>query len=36
MEDDVVLALVKRLARPHASGGAVIERAVILGEGADF
>jgi hypothetical protein len=27
---------VKRLARPHASGGAVIERAAILAEGADF
>jgi hypothetical protein len=36
MEDDQILALVKRLARPHASGGAVIERAAILAEGADF
>jgi len=36
MDDDQILALVKRLARPHASGGAVIERAAILAEGADF
>lgn len=36
MDDDVILALVKRLARPHVSGGAVIERAAILAEGADF
>jgi hypothetical protein len=36
MDDDAILALVKRLARPHASGGAVIERAAILAEGADF
>jgi hypothetical protein len=36
MDDDPILALVKRLARPHASGGAVIERAAILAEGADF
>ena len=36
MEDDAILTLVNRLARPHASGGAVIERAAILAEGADF
>ena len=36
MDDDPILALVKRLARPHASGGAVIERAAILADGADF
>ena len=36
MDDDQILALVKRLARPHASGGAVIERAAILADGADF
>jgi hypothetical protein len=36
MDDDVILALVKRLARPNASGGAVIERSAILAEGADF
>jgi hypothetical protein len=29
-------ALVTRLARPHASGGVVIERAAILAAGADF
>jgi hypothetical protein len=36
VEDDAILALVTRLARPHASGGDVIERAAILAEGADF
>jgi len=36
MDDDAILAVVKRLARPHPSGGAVIERAAILAEGADF
>jgi hypothetical protein len=33
---ETVLALVTRLARPHPSGGRVIERAAILAEGADF
>jgi hypothetical protein len=36
MYDDPILALVQRLARPHASGGAVIEHAAILADGADF
>ena len=36
MDDDAICALVTRLARPHASGGEVIERAAILAEGADF
>jgi hypothetical protein len=36
MDDDEIRALVKRLARPHASGGDVIERSVILAEGAAF
>jgi hypothetical protein len=36
MDDDVILALMKRLARPHGSGGAVVERAAIIAEGADF
>jgi hypothetical protein len=35
VEDDAILALVTRLARPHTSGGDVIERAAILAEGAD-
>ena len=35
MDNDAILALVKRLARPHPSGGAVIERAAILADGAD-
>jgi hypothetical protein len=36
MEDDEIRALVTRLARPHASGGDVVERAAILAEGSDF
>ncbi len=36
MDDDAIRALVTRLARPHSSGGEVIERAAILAEGADF
>jgi hypothetical protein len=32
---DVTGARVRRLARPHSSGGMVIERAVILAEGTD-
>jgi hypothetical protein len=35
MEDDDIRTLVTRLARPHRSGGDVIERAAILAEGAD-
>jgi hypothetical protein len=31
---DSIGAVVKRLARPHASGGTVVERSVILAEGA--
>ena len=33
--DDAIRAIVTRLSRPNASGGAVIERAAILAEGAD-
>ncbi|MHB8240491.1 MAG: hypothetical protein ACYDHN_00745 [Solirubrobacteraceae bacterium] len=36
MDDDGIRLLVKRLARPHASGGDVVERASILAEGDDF
>jgi hypothetical protein len=36
MRDENIRALVKRLARPHGSGGAVIERAALLAEAADF
>lgn len=36
MDDDAIRTLVSRLARPHPSGGEVIERAAILAEGADF
>jgi hypothetical protein len=36
MDDEAIRALVARLARPHSSGGKVIERAAILAEGADF
>ncbi|HEX4187392.1 MAG TPA: hypothetical protein VHY83_05785 [Solirubrobacteraceae bacterium] len=35
--DDVeIRALVRRLARPHPSGGAVVERAALLASGRDF
>lgn len=33
--DDAIVAVVTRLARPHGSGGKVIERAAILASGAD-
>jgi hypothetical protein len=36
MDDDAIRALVTRLARPHPSGGDVIERSVILAEGTAF
>jgi hypothetical protein len=36
MDDDAIRVLLTRLARPHASGGEVVERAAILAEGADF
>jgi hypothetical protein len=36
MDEDAIRTLVTRLARPHASGGDVVERAAILAEGADF
>jgi hypothetical protein len=35
VDDDAIRTLVKRLARPHPSGGEVIERAAILAEGTD-
>jgi hypothetical protein len=35
VDDDAIRALVRRLARPHPSGGDVIERSGILAEGAD-
>ena len=33
--DSAIAARVRRLARPHASGGTVIERSVIIAEGSD-
>jgi hypothetical protein len=36
MDDEAIRDLVTRLARPHVSGGEVVERAAILAEGADF
>jgi hypothetical protein len=36
MDDEAIRELITRLARPHASGGDVIERAAILADGADF
>ena len=35
VDDDAIRERVQRLARPHASGGEVIERSVILAEGSD-
>jgi hypothetical protein len=35
MDDDAILALVTRLARPHPAGGKVIERAAIMAAGTD-
>jgi hypothetical protein len=35
-DDDAIRDLVARLARPHPSGGRVIERATLLASGADF
>jgi hypothetical protein len=34
--DVEIQALVKRLARPHSSGGDVVERAALLASGGDF
>ena len=34
--DDDIHALVERLARPHSSGGDVVERAALLASGSDF
>jgi hypothetical protein len=34
LDDDAIRTVVERLSRPHPSGGAVIERAAILAEGA--
>jgi hypothetical protein len=35
MDDETIRVVVKRLARPHPSGGATVERSVILAEGSD-
>jgi hypothetical protein len=34
VDDDAIRAVVRRLARPHPSGGEVVERAAIVAEGA--
>jgi hypothetical protein len=36
MDDEAIRTLVTRLARPHRSGGEVIERAAIFAEAGDF
>jgi len=36
VDDDAIRTLVTRLARPHPSGGTVIERATIVAEGPGF
>ncbi len=33
MDDDAIKVLVTRLARPHPSGGTVVERAAVIAEG---
>jgi hypothetical protein len=35
MDDAEILAIIKRLSRPHRSGGVVIERAAIMAAGVD-
>ncbi len=35
VDDEAIRAVVKRLTRPHPSGGRVIERAAVLAEGSD-
>jgi hypothetical protein len=35
LDDGAIVALVTRLARPHSSGGKVIERAAIVAAGSD-
>jgi hypothetical protein len=35
VDDEIIRDVVARLARPHPSGGQVIERAAILAEGSD-
>jgi hypothetical protein len=35
-DDAEIQALIKRLARPHSSGGDVVERAALLASGGDF
>ena len=35
-DDGAIRALLTRLARPHPSGGQVVERATLLAEGAEF
>ena len=34
MDDDELRLVITRLARPHASGGKVVERAAVMAEGA--
>lgn len=36
MDDDTIRALLKRVARPHPSGGEAVERSVLLAEGEGF
>lgn len=36
MDDPAIRVLLSRLARPHPSGGQVIERAALLAAGSDF
>ncbi len=35
-DDEAIRVVLRRIARPHASGGQVVERATLLAEGAEF
>jgi len=35
-DDEAIRAVLRRLARPHSSGGEVVERAALLAEGSKF
>jgi hypothetical protein len=35
-QDEAICSVLRRLARPHPSGGDVLERAALLAEGEDF
>lgn len=36
LDDDAIVSVLTRLARPHSSGGQVVERAALMASGADL